>query len=270
MSAATACPPKPIGEGWIPFSAPAPSGRTLSPSQVGQWLDCQAAWWFKRLGLPDPPNANLALGRAIHEAAAVALNAQRQGVSVEWQELADSLRAFLDIELSAAVLRDDDDAEQLHSQAADMLRAWWEQSAPHTHAAAVESDLSGTLGGVPVRGIADVLTKDGVVIDLKTASKKPAGISGNHVLQLTTYAALADCRKARIVTITKTKTPAVHEHTLSITPEHIRHAERLYSLAAEQMEAGLYLPNRNSNFCSRANCAFAEACLAEFGGEVRE
>lgn len=40
----------------------------LSPSQVACFTDCSAKWWFKyRLKLPDPKNANLALGIAVHE-----------------------------------------------------------------------------------------------------------------------------------------------------------------------------------------------------------
>ena len=43
------------------------TAQVLSPSQVRCFMDCHARWWFKyRLKQPDPPNGNLALGRAVH------------------------------------------------------------------------------------------------------------------------------------------------------------------------------------------------------------
>ena len=37
--------------------------------------------------------------------------------------------------------------------------------------------MTGAIGGVAVQGTADVITAGGMLIDLKTASKKPAGVS---------------------------------------------------------------------------------------------
>src|SRR5215471_634881 len=43
--------------------------EVLSPTQVRCFMDCNARWWFKYiLKQPDPPNGNLALGRAVHAA----------------------------------------------------------------------------------------------------------------------------------------------------------------------------------------------------------
>ena len=43
------------------------STPVLSPTQVRCFMDCHARWWFKyNLKHPDPPNGNLALGRAVH------------------------------------------------------------------------------------------------------------------------------------------------------------------------------------------------------------
>jgi hypothetical protein len=58
-----------------------------------------------------------------------------------------------------------------------MLRVWLDQVFPQLESAAVELRMTGTIGGVTVQGTADVITAGGMVIDLKTASKKPAGVS---------------------------------------------------------------------------------------------
>jgi hypothetical protein len=44
----------------------------------------------------------------------------------------------------------------------------------------VEHPLAGEIGGVAVQGIADLITLDACVTDLKTASKKPGPISGDQ------------------------------------------------------------------------------------------
>ena len=41
-----------------------------------------------------------------------------------------------------------------------------------------------------MRGIADILTADGMVVDIKTAGRKPSGLAADHALQLATYAQL--------------------------------------------------------------------------------
>ncbi len=49
--------------------APVLSTPVLSPTQVRCFMDCHARWWFKYiLKQPDPPNGNLAPGRAVHSA----------------------------------------------------------------------------------------------------------------------------------------------------------------------------------------------------------
>jgi CRISPR/Cas system-associated exonuclease Cas4 (RecB family) len=151
-----------------------------------------------------------------------------------------------------------------------MLDLWLNQVAPEISPAAVEVTLCGAIAGVEVHAIADVITTDGTVIDFKTASKKPAAIGADHAFQLTTYALLSHSTRARLVTITKTATPAVHQHTHLIEPADIRYAESVYPLVSQAMQEGLYLPRRTSNLCSRKHCAFWRQCEHEFGGEVRK
>jgi hypothetical protein len=39
-------------------------------------------------------------------------------------------------------------------------------------------------------------------------------------------------------------------------------------MVREAMRAGVYLPNRGRNLCSRKHCNFVEACEAQWGGRV--
>jgi hypothetical protein len=144
------------------------------------------------------------------------------------------------------------------------------EALPAIQPAAVEVPFAGAIAGVAVRGIADIVTTDGTIIDVKTVSRKPSGVAADHALQLATYAELLPgaSEATRIDALVSTKDPQL------VQIEHIpgeagkRLAERIYPLVAEAVAGGLFLPNRNSTTCSRRYCAFADLCEREFGGTV--
>jgi hypothetical protein len=265
-----------------PYPAPAPAPRTLclSYSQVSSWLHCSAAHWYKySIGLPDPPTASLALGRAIHTAAAVTLRSRLDGDTLTAQDLtAAVLPGVLRDELDRAVLAPEDDPDAIQAQAQAMYTALH----PHLaglQPAAVEHELAGKIAGYTVTGVADVIASDGAIVDLKTSSRSPAGVTHAHSLQLGLYAHLArqddtlpvaqaPTTQGRILTVTSAKTPKVVQHSTTLTPASLAHVSHLVSLVGEGIIGGLVVPNRLSRFCSRANCAFAARCEAEFGGTV--
>jgi CRISPR/Cas system-associated exonuclease Cas4 (RecB family) len=126
------------------------------------------------------------------------------------------------------------------------------------------------IAGVPVRGIADIMTTDGTVIDVKTSSRKPSGVAADHALQLATYSELLPGASGatRIDALVSTKDPQLVqiEHTPGEAGRRL--VDRIYPLVAEGIAGGLYVPNRNSTMCSRRYCAFADVCEREFGGCV--
>ena len=73
---------------------------------------------------------------------------------------------------------------------------------------------------------------------------------------------------ATLATLTKTKTVALHQDTIEISPADEKLTTRLYSIARDQMAAGIYSPNRGSMLCSRKYCAHWERCEDEYGGMV--
>lgn len=257
------------------FTGPKPIAPTdvLSPSSVNQWAhDCQAKWMFKRLlGLPDKKSSALALGSAVHEAIAANFRAKLETKEdLPAEGVTAIYRGALDRELADVELEKGESAEDLRTCGEVMTRVYMAECAPRIQPAAVERAVSGLIGGVPVQGFIDVLDVDGRIVDLKTASKKPTGINAGYRLQVATYAMLepAATGRARLDTLTKTKTVALHEQQLEITAGDRKQAERLYSIAREQMQTGLFLPNRASHLCSRKYCAYWERCESEYGGYV--
>jgi hypothetical protein len=254
--------------------------------------------------MPEPTTPALAIGRAVHKVADALLRAKgaaRQGgrpcdvTADDVSDLAQSLTAESLREIDAPDSADPEiqeeraaDAAELCNQVDAMCQLWWRQAAPSIEPAAIELTVSGKIAGIAVTGIIDILDVSGAVIDLKTASKKPQGISASHYLQLVTYAMLADpaalparnptadfqatrgsTQPARLDTLTKTRAPGYYSHSLTIDDDACRYAESIYPMVAEAIGDGLYLPRRSSNLCSRRHCPYWQTCEAEYGGAVR-
>ena len=244
----------------------------LSPSQVSTFLDCAYRWYCSHaLQLPDPPNGGLALGRAIHTTAAAVLRMHMQGDPRPTRvAVVSHFEQSLGQEIRESQLAPDESAEEMRTRGAAMIALWFDRVAPEIgQPAGVEVEMTGEIGSTPVNAIADVITSE-LIIDLKTAAKKPGEISSDHTFQLVTYAMLANRDTARLITITKTKEPAIVQHTLSVTDSHRKYAESIYPAVAEAMTSGLYLPRRASYLCSRKHCAFWRHCEQEHGGTVRD
>lgn len=244
----------------------------LSPSQLNTFVgDCQAKWYYRNvLKLADPKDASRALGSAVH--AGIAENFRQKLETREDLDIAGVqaiARLNLEAELADAQLSATDNPADLRGLSDALVSLYMERVAPSIDPAAVELRVEGAIAGVHVSGYVDVLDTEGRVIDIKTASKKPAGVSPEYRRQLTTYALLAPgaSGRGRLDTLTKTKTVALHQLTCDVTDADRRELERLYPLAQEAMRSGLYLPNRGSRLCGRY-CPYREQCVADFGGEV--
>jgi putative RecB family exonuclease len=253
-----------------PSAATMPGG-ILSPSQASTFLSCSAKWWFRYgLDLPDPASGGAVRGKAVHSLIEYAMRAKMAGVVLEAGAIPDAWDAVWDQAAEGAEFAAHDDVEALKASGARLAHKYLAEAAPAIEPAAVEVPLSGAIAGVPVRGIADIVTTDGTVIDIKTASRKPSGLAVDHALQLATYAALVPgaSGETRIHTLVGTKEPQLVqiEHTPGEAGRRL--VERLYPLVAEGISDGLYVPNRNASLCSRRYCAFADACEREFGGCV--
>ena len=246
----------------------------LSPTQVRCFMDCHARWWFKyNLKHPDPPNGNLALGRAVHWA--LAQNFTQKIETYEDLPLLGVLALFREawaFESDQAEFRDDEDPSQLAFAGEALVGKYLDEVAPAVEPAAVELHVEGEIGGVRVQGFIDVLDVDGRIIDIKTAKAGPSGIDPMNRFQVATYRQLAPAAsgKGRLDTLVKTKTPKIVLQSFEVTPEDPRATQTIYARAVQAMRSEIYMPNRMSMFCSRRSCAYWRICEREWGGEVPE
>jgi putative RecB family exonuclease len=273
-------------EGWVTptpesqpeHSIPTPSptesqlGKVLSPTQVRTFLNCSARWWFKYgLSHPEPKNSALALGSAVHRALEynfrekVTTHEDLDTLGVvalflsEWQSLADEV-----------VFREDEDPAALGKVGEQLVTKYMDEAAPWIQPAAVEVAVTGEIGGVPVRGIVDLLDEDGRVVDVKTAARRPSGVAPDYAFQLATYRQItpAASGEARLDTLVKTKAVQLIQQSYTVSSQDIRATEVVYPLVRDGIASGLYFPNRQSLTCSRRHCTYWQHCEREFGGIV--
>jgi RecB family exonuclease len=264
------------------YTAIAEPPAVLSPSQVNTFLECPAKWYYRyMLELPEAITSSLALGRAVDEA--ISYNFRQKAETREDLPASDVLQAFDYVfaeQIAEAQLAEGETVDSLHDLGQQLVSRYLVELAPDVQPAVVERDgemtpavqlpVRGEIAGVPVQGIIDLITEDGVVVDLKTAGRKPAGISPDYRLQLATYCRLTGHSRGRLEYMVKTKTVQCHRLSTEIEAADQRYLETIYPVAQEAMRSGLYLPRRASWMCSRKNCPFWQRCEADFGGTVEE
>ena len=123
-------------------------------------------------------------------------------------------------------------------------------------------------GGRAWRGIADVVTAEGCVVDFKTSGRGPSGIGNAHRIQLTTYAELTGCSQAKIITITKAASPKVIAPSFSVLASEREHVRHLFPVIADAMAQGFAIPNRTSTIRCANYCSFWRRRQEDYGGAV--
>jgi hypothetical protein len=100
------------------------------------------------------------------------------------------------------------------------------------------------------------------MIDGKTATRRPCGITPEYEAQLRTYSMITPGATGvcRLDTVTKTKAVQLVQQSCEIGPEERRCAEALYPMAQEAMRDGIYTPRSGSPLCSRRYCVYGREC----------
>jgi hypothetical protein len=247
-------------------------GAVLSPTQVRTFLNCSARWWFKYgLGEPEAKNSALALGSAVHRTLEVNFREK-----VTTKEDLDTLgvvalfRSEWQGQMEQTEFRDDEDPAALGKVGEQLVAKYMDEAAPWIQPVVVETDVAGEIGGVPVRGVVDLLDEEGRVVDVKTSARKPSGVSPDYAFQLATYRQITPgaSGEARLDTLVKTKTVQLVQQAYTVGSQDVQATEVLYPFVQTGIANGLYFPNRQSLTCSRRNCAFWRQCEREFGGTV--
>jgi len=245
-------------------AAPPPESRPrLSPSQVNRLMQCPASWWYRyALRLPEPTSIWLAIGTAVHAGIAAALNPLYDAEST-MQEF--RLRFAMETE---PIVMPPADRAAYEARAAAYLDTWITSAAPRPGDHRTEAPLTGTIAGVPVAAKADIITAD-AAIEVKTRSSKPDGLPAGYYLQAVTYALLAELPHARVDILHGSRKIGITHHTVDADTRAADYAATMYTAAADQIQAGLFPPRRDGEYCSRSYCPHWFRCERDHGGIVR-
>lgn len=245
--------------------------KPLSPSAVNCYTDCSARWFYKyKLRLPDPPSGSLVRGRAVHKLVNHWFAHRMEGDTPEVSQLGDAYDEIWEREAEGAAFGAGEDIDELKRSGATLAVKYLNEAAPEIEPAYLDVPVEGTIGGVSVRGYIDLIDTQGRIVDLKTSSRKPSGVSPDYALQVATYAQLGQgvSGEVRIDTVVATKTPQLVTIGWTVSDDDRKMTERIYPHVKLGMDSGYYCPRRSSNLCSRKFCPFVETCLNEFGGVV--
>ena len=247
--------------------------EVLSPSQVSQFLSCPAKWMFRYLlDLKEPESGAQALGTAFHQTIAHNFRQKRDSQrDLPANACLEFFRQVLGKHLELTTLEKGQHPLELLELGETMARKYLTEAAPLIQPAAVESRVSGTIGGVKVAGCVDLLDVEGRIVDSKSTLKPVKGIANDHRLQLTSYVMITPAATGvcRLDTVTKGKTVDLIHKSFTVTEADRRYAEALYPMVQDSIREGIFLPRRNSPLCSRKYCGFWKICEQEYGGSVR-
>lgn len=96
-----------------------------------------------------------------------------------------------------AELREDEEPTTLIETGRALIAKYMAEAAPSIQPKAVELHVEGVIAGTRMQGIVDLLDVEGRIIDCKTASRGPVGITAEYRLQLTTYSIITPGASAR-------------------------------------------------------------------------
>jgi hypothetical protein len=249
-------------------------GDILSPSSLSKFTGCGAKYRFSKVDkLPDPPTGALCVGSSFHTA--IGANLEQKIETKQDLPAAGVVAIYREawaVKSAETEFRDDEMPADLKAQGEALTVKYLEESCPEIQPAAVELHVSGRIGGVLVQGFVDLLETNGRIRDYKTAARKPSEINPDYRFQVATYAQITPgaTGKVQVDTLTKTKVPALVSQDFTVDQADVDQTAKMFPLVQQAIRAGMFLPNRQSNLCSRKYCAFWRACESSYGGSVGE
>jgi hypothetical protein len=210
-------------------------------------------------------------GRIVHRMAEEYFRSTLAGTRPDVDDMQDCYESIWEESTADAVFEAGDDIDGLKQQAAVLSRKYLDEVAPEIEPAAMELPVSGTIGGVRVHGVVDLLDTSGRIIDLKAPKRSPAGLDAAYAFQVATYAQLTPgaSGEVRVDYVVPNKSPKLVTIGYTVSAADRRLTETLYPRIQQSIRDGQFLPNRNSTLCSRRTCAFWAECEDEFGGVVK-
>jgi putative RecB family exonuclease len=244
----------------------------LSYSQITCYLACPLKYRFSYVEHipPEFTPASLAFGSAVHEAVAAYHGSRIGGDPLKPDHMLDVFRQSWRSREADVKFFNGDSAASLESKANQLLCVFHESVDPTCTILGVEErfEMPMSNGTPPLVGFIDLIeqSQDGttIIVDLKTASKRPTDFQVHNNMQLTCYslgaAALGfdpDNIRFRLDVLLKTKNPELIRLETIRTDRNRQRFGRLVHEVWNGIQSGIAFPKEDWH-C--AQCAYAQTC----------
>lgn len=250
--------------------------QLIRPSQLNSYLQCSAKYRFQYIDKVQTPKAlALAFGSAVHKA--FETNFKQKVDSRSDLPTEEVVQAFSDSfdqekeEVEKRELLEDPSAKDV---GVGLVKKYHEEFAPSLQPKAVEVKVEASFKNYDygVTGTIDNLTEDKKLVDYKSARRNESTVPMSHQRQGSLYVLMAkavneDVDELRFDYLIKVKTPQIVSKTFVPDPMH---ALTMLQRVGEAIDKGIFLPNREHNFCSKRFCAYWRECTKVYGGSVKD
>jgi putative RecB family exonuclease len=244
----------------------------LSYSQINCYVACPLKYRFAYVDQipPEFTPASLAFGSAVHEAVAAYHGSRLEGDPLKPDHMLDVFRQSWRSREADVKFFNGDSAASLETKANQLLRVFHESVDRTVQVVGVEEFFEVNLGNgtPPVQGYIDLIeqSQDGtiMIVDLKTASKRPTDFQVHNNLQLTCYSIGAgalgfdpDNLKLRLDVLVKTKNPELIQLETIRTDRNRQRFCKLVNEVWNGIQSGIAFPKEDWH-C--AQCAYQQQC----------
>ncbi len=253
----------------------------ISPSQLNAYIDCPFKYYLRYVqGLKIPPGSNLTFGSAYDDA----MNAHysqkiKDGVGLTVKQTMEVFASGVDKRKDETVWdvgSEDDDKDSADKQKDDgvkLIDEYFKVLEPTVYPATVQDSRTIQIGAgfnLAFKVVTDLKTKDGVIVDNKTARRKEKEINDRYFLQVVSYAAVdTAATSVRLDYAVRKKVPEVYSLSLNPTSKDFQLLRTQTAQVLNGISHRVYPVNRRSMLCSRRLCGFWEICERERGGKVK-
>lgn len=252
------------------------SGKILlRPSAINCYLQCSAKYMFQYVDkVKTGKSLALAFGSAVHKS--IETNYTQKIESKTDLPMDEVVQTFADSfeeekkEVDRIEILSDPESKDI---GIGLVKQYHQKVAPTLQPKAVEQKVEATFQGYEfgITGTLDLLTVKKSIHDHKTASKKKSTPDASHVRQGSFYLLLANAAGEEVEEVNfdylvKTKSPQIYRETIQTDPKH---ALMMAQKVGEAAEKGVFMPNRDHNYCTKRFCSYWNECEKKFGGSVK-
>jgi CRISPR/Cas system-associated exonuclease Cas4 (RecB family) len=244
----------------------------LSATKINKFLRCQRSYEDHYLrGNKGEPTQALTLGSICHQAVALGFEFKKDsGKDIDLEEKFKLIDELFDEDRERGTTHYTDSFENVVREAKELVMVHDQDISRKVKPFLIERPFSVNVGDHTLVGVWDLITEDSWIVDYKTYKKTPSQSELDKDLQLGLYSLayrleFGEIEKGlRLDCSVKTRVKKTAQLCTSRTNEELEWLIKFIDQVAQQMEAGVYVPNNTGWWCSPQYCSAWDSC--QFGG----